>query len=152
MLYFSKQFEGEFVAFHIFLYLLTGINWGIKVRPTSPYNKSLSNIIVKRGNGASFTEDSSLAEKDMYPSWLPSTNTLTSYFNERSFLRHEKSIGLLTNSQLCIDPLDRIVEKAWNMFTSKAYVHQYTRHGLTEQHFTDCFATLEGIIYDYRKL
>lgn len=108
--------------------------------------------MVKRGRGASSTDDSGLREKAMYPSWLPASRTLMSYSNERSFLRHEKSLGLLTNSQFCVDSIDGIVEKAWNTFTSKAYVHQYTRHGLTEQHFTDCFATLEGVIHDYNKL
>jgi len=71
----------------------------------------------------------------------------------RSFSQREKSAVLLNNGQSSIvDGLDRTVGRAWNMFASRAYIHQYTSRGLDENDFVDCFATLEQILADYRQL
>lgn len=48
--------------------------------------------------------------------------------------------------------MDSMVGKAWDMFSSRAYVHQYTKHGLTEDEFLDGFATLEQVIANYKHL
>jgi len=49
-------------------------------------------------------------------------------------------------------PFNSVVQKAWNMFTSQAYVHQYLKFGLTEDHFVDSFAATEQIIKNYSSL
>ena len=59
---------------------------------------------------------------------------------------------LLSNSQSVVTPLDRTVSKAWNMFSSRAYVHQYAKHGLSEADFMDSFACLEQVIHDYNTI
>jgi len=38
------------------------------------------------------------------------------------------------------------------MFTSRAYVHQYTQHGLELDAFLDAFVQVEQIIQSYRGL
>lgn len=94
----------------------------------------------------------SLKESAMYPRWLPPDNRLKLYSCNRQFSGYEKSASLLTNSQICVDTIDRLVDKAWSMFTSKAYTHQYSRHGLTEDDFLDCFTVMEKVIHDYKTL
>jgi len=69
------------------------------------------------------------------------------------FGEREKSAVLLSNGQSSIvDGLERTVSCAWNMFASRAYLHQYTSRGLEENDFVDCFATLEQILADYKRL
>ena len=38
------------------------------------------------------------------------------------------------------------------MFASRAYVHQYTRYGLSDDDFVDSFGYLEQILSDYQHL
>lgn len=105
-----------------------------------------------RGRDSSSVDTGSLREPGLYPSWLPPAHTLGSYHNSRPLAGYEKSMSLLTNSQMSAEPLDKLVDKAWRMFTSKAYVHQYTRHGLSTDHFIDCFSMMEHVIYNYSNL
>lgn len=124
----------------------------MKVRPASDYNRSVANALVLRGKGAASVPIDSLNEGAMYPKWLPANQRLQVYTNSRPFSGYEKSASLLTNSQISIDTIDKLVLKAWNMFTSKAYVHQYEKHGLTSEDFLDCFTILESVICDYQRL
>jgi tubulin delta len=70
----------------------------------------------------------------------------------RAFNNYEKSAVLLSNSQAPLETLNGVVDKAWKMFASRAYVHQYLKHGMTEEAFVDSFATSEQIVANYRKL
>jgi tubulin delta len=65
---------------------------------------------------------------------------------------YEKSAALVSNSQSPVKLLDHVVGKAWTMFGSRAYVNQYLRHGMEEENFLDCFASLEQIIANYKHL
>jgi tubulin delta len=68
-------------------------------------------------------------------------------------LGREKSATLVSNGQCSvIGGLDRTIDRAWRMFASRAFVHQYVTHGLQEEDFIDCFATLEQILADYKRL
>jgi tubulin delta len=72
---------------------------------------------------------------------------------DRPFLGREKSVTLVSNGQCSvIGGLDRTIDRAWRMFASRAFVHQYVAHGLQEEDFIDCFATLEQILADYKRL
>lgn len=70
----------------------------------------------------------------------------------RAFCGYEKSAALISNSRSATRPLDHILEKAWNMFASRAYVHQYMRRGMSEEDFLDAFVTLEQVVSSYSTL
>ena len=131
---------------------ITGINWGVKVRPSSAYNRSIANILVARGKESSSIAVDSLKEEALYPRWVPASDRLHVYSNSRPFSGYEKSVSMLSNSQSCIETIDKLVGKAWSMFTSKAYMHQYNRHGLIHDDFLDCFNLMEKVIFDYKSL
>lgn len=124
----------------------------MKVRPASDYNRSVSNILVMRGKDLTSVDVTSLQEKAMYPKWVPATRTLGVYTNSRPFAGYEKSASMLSNSQLSISTIDKLIDKAWSMFSSGAYVHQYTRHGITRDDFLHCFAVMEKVLHDYKSL
>ena len=70
----------------------------------------------------------------------------------RLFSSYEKSAALISNSRSTTRPLDHILEKAWTMFASRAYVHQYVRRGMSEEDFLDAFVTLEQVVSSYGAL
>ena len=117
------------------------------------FNKSLANLVVLRGKNVSAADLSAFCDPTLYTSWLPVDTAFAAFSSQRQFHGYEKSAVLLSNSQSAALPcLDRTVDRAWQMFASRAYVHQYIRHGLVDADFVDCFATLEQVIANYRQL
>lgn len=131
---------------------MAGIDWSITARYSSDYfNKSVANLLYLRGAGSSSAaEAESFKDKQLYPPWLP--ECCPRWHNERPFNNYEKLASLLSNSQSVVKTLDGMTSKAWKMFGSHAFVHQYMRHGLSEENFLDCFAVMEQTISSYKKL
>ncbi|CAH2222143.1 tubulin delta chain [Pelobates cultripes] len=140
-----------------------GINW--QVRPPSQptaenvspkkellFNTSLANLIILRGQDVQRASLEGFQDPSLYTSWLPSDDACNIWKTPRSFNKYEKSAALVSNSQCLLKPLDTIVSKAWNMFSSKAYVHQYTKFGIEEEEFLESFTTLEQVIASYSNL
>ncbi|PNJ65708.1 TUBD1 isoform 14 [Pongo abelii] len=88
----------------------------------------------------------------LYTSWLKPVNAFNVWKTQRAFSKYEKSAVLVSNSQFLVKPLDTIVGKAWNMFASKAYIHQYTKFGIEEEDFLDSFTSLEQVVASYCNL
>uniref|UniRef100_F7FIE1 Tubulin delta chain n=1 Tax=Callithrix jacchus TaxID=9483 RepID=F7FIE1_CALJA len=88
----------------------------------------------------------------LYTSWLEPVHAFNVWKTQRAFSKYEKSAVLVSNSQFLVKPLDMIVKKAWNMFASKAYIHQYTKCGIEEEDFLDSFTLLEQVIASYCNL
>ncbi|XP_053310568.1 tubulin delta chain [Spea bombifrons] len=140
-----------------------GINWQVRPssRPTEEkfssrrellFNTSLANLTILRGKDLHSASLESFRDPALYTSWLPPDDAYTVWKTPKSFNKYEKSATLVSNSQYLLKPLDNIVSKAWNMFASKAYIHQYTKFGIEEEEFLESFATLEQIISSYSNL
>ncbi|XP_058854109.1 tubulin delta chain-like isoform X5 [Acipenser ruthenus] len=97
-------------------------------------------------------EEGGFMDPALYTSWLPPGVASSTWRTPMSFNRYEKSATLVSNSQFLLKPLDGIVGKAWNMFASRAYVHQYTQFGISEEDFLDSFTALEQVIASYTHL
>lgn len=166
-----------FIVVHDFLCLfllspiLAGIDWEVKLpvpsnpdgadfhlRPGEPprlrekFNKSIANLLVLRGVDVHKSDLTSFNDPRLHANWVPSSCASTIWCHPRPFNHYEKSVTLLSNSQTPVAPLNSVVQKAWNMFTSRAYVHQYLKYGMTEDHFVDSFAATEQIIRNYSSL
>ena len=133
--------------------ITAGVNWQVKPRSQSCC-LSLSNLLILRGKDVGSADPSAFHDPSIYSqSSLNTGQTLSVWTHDRPLGQREKSAVLLNNGQSSIiDCLDRTVGRAWNMFASRAYLHQYTSRGLVENDFVDCFATLEQILADYRHL
>ncbi|XP_051680698.2 tubulin delta chain isoform X2 [Oryctolagus cuniculus] len=94
-------------------------------------------------------EEEGFKEPALYTSWLKPVDAFSVWRTQRAFRRYEKSAALVSNSQFLVKPLDTIVGRAWNMFASKAYIHQYTKFGVEEEDFLDSFTLLEQIVASY---
>ncbi|KPP65580.1 tubulin delta chain-like, partial [Scleropages formosus] len=116
------------------------------------FNKSLANVLILRGKDVSGADPEAFLHPGLYSSWLPAGTAFSTWRSPVPFNGYEKSATLVSNSQSLLKPLDDIVGKAWNMFASKAYVHQYTKFGISEEDFLDSFTALEQVISSYRHL
>ncbi|XP_040506431.1 tubulin delta chain isoform X4 [Gallus gallus] len=142
-----------------------GIDW--QVRPPCPgssissshstnkllhFNTSIANLVILRGKDMHSVDLGSFRDPSLYTSWLNPQDAFNAWKTPRAFNKYEKSASLVSNSQFLLKPLDNVVGKAWNMFASKAYIHQYTKFGIEEEDFLDSFTTLEQVISSYTNL
>lgn len=142
-----------------------GIDWRVKpplsgLQPAANvsqnkalhFNTSLANLLILRGKDVQEADAGLLKEQALYTSWMPVDSAFNIWRTPTSFNKYEKSATLVSNSQCLLKPLDSAVKKAWDMFASRAYVHQYTKHGISEEEFLDSFTTMEQVIASYSNL
>ncbi|XP_069827900.1 tubulin delta chain [Dendropsophus ebraccatus] len=140
-----------------------GINWRVQlpsetmagrnsVTAEQQFNKSVANLVIFRGKDLEEASPEGFRDPALYTSWLPPENSFSIWKTSRAFNKYEKSATLMSNSQSLLRPLDNVVGKAWNMFASRAYVHQYTKYGMEEEDFLQSFTTLEQVISSYSTL
>ena len=115
-------------------------------------NKSLANLAVVRGNELEAVDASIFADRALYCKWAPVDLSCSVWCSKHSLNKYEKSCTLLSNSQSCVAPLDTACRKAWQMYTCRAYVHQYLQNGLSEQELIDSFVGVEHVIKCYATL
>ncbi|XP_074016731.1 tubulin delta chain isoform X3 [Numenius arquata] len=116
------------------------------------FNTSIANLVILRGKDTHSVDLGSFRDPSLYTSWLRPQDAFNAWQTPRAFNKYEKSASLVSNSQFLLKPLDNVVGKAWNMFASKAYIHQYTKFGIEEEDFLDSFTTLEQVISSYTTL
>lgn len=115
-------------------------------------NRSLANLVVMRGSELNTADPTIFHDPSLYCSWVPQPMQCTAWYHQHHFNGYEKSCTLVSNSQSCVHPLDTVVGKAWRMFGSHAYVHQYNQYGFTEDNFMECFVSAEQIVKNYSSL
>ncbi|XP_047449438.1 tubulin delta chain [Mugil cephalus] len=138
-----------------------GIDWQVRPHAGSGqirtltgggFNTSLANLLVLRGKDVYSTETGGFEDPALYTSWLSSGEAFSLWKSPVPFNKYEKSATLVSNSQALLRPLDDMVGKAWNMFASRAYIHQYIKYGISEEDFLDSFTSLEQVISSYSQL
>lgn len=77
---------------------------------------------------------------------------MTSIRDSHRLFGHEKSIGLLSNNQSHIAPLERTIRRATLMRREKAYLHHYEKYGVDADHFDEAFLTCENTLSEYKAL
>ncbi|XP_031513358.1 tubulin delta chain isoform X4 [Papio anubis] len=142
-----------------------GIDWHVRPPLSGPpslskmslnkdlhFNTSIANLVILRGKDVQSADVEGFKDPALYTSWLEPVNAFNVWKTQRAFSKYEKSAVLVSNSQFLVKPLDMIVGKAWNMFASKAYIHQYTKFGIEEEDFLDSFTSLEQVVASYCNL
>ncbi|XP_008840883.1 tubulin delta chain [Nannospalax galili] len=139
-----------------------GINWQVRpplsglpplgkmsVNKELHFNTSIANLVILRGKDVLSADVEAFKDPALYTSWLEPVDAFSVWKTQRAFNKYEKCAALVSNSQFLVKPLDMIVGKAWNMFASKAYIHQYTKFGIEEEDFLDSFTLLEQVVASY---
>lgn len=137
-----------------------GMDWCL-APPTAPIaggrgqhniNTSLANLLVLRGNELDSVETSALSDRGLYSKYSPASCTCSVWCADHAFNRYEKCCTVVSNSQSCVGPLERVCAKAWNMYSSRAYLHQYEKYGFTDEDFVSSFVAVEQILKDYKTI
>ena len=141
-------------------YMDEGLNWS----NTEWTNKTLALSLFARGIDTSYSEQADMTRSYFDRNYLNkyfATNLfgglvhrpVNLWYQSRMFNNYEKSLTLLSNSQLPAFKIDSLVGKAWRMFTSKAYVHQYVKYGnFEEEVLLNAFINAEQLIKNYKSL
>ena len=114
--------------------------------------RTLANTLIFRGKDLDMTDSSAFTDPKIYPGWVPDSCRLSVYKQPRILNKIEKSATLISNNKTPVVSLNNVIDKAWKMFSSRAYIHQYVKHGLSEEDFVDSFVTLEQVISNYTSL
>ena len=118
-----------------------GIDWTVKAsRSSVDFNRSVANLLLLRGNDIDRGQTDMFSDPFLYTKWMPRDATLAVWTHPRSFASYEKSCALLSNNQSVVGSLETITHKAWQMFSARAYLHHYERHGFS----SDCLRELNG--------
>lgn len=118
------------------------------------FSPSISNVLFTRGPMPEFTrtERAMLYDPSMYKKWIPPSMRYIHCHSNKKLMGTEKFATLASNNMLMFAPLDEVLEKAWNMYTYKAYLHQYKKYDVTEDDFMVAFAKLESIVKMYKDI
>ena len=127
----------------------SGIDWQVKLESS---RRSLANTLLLRGKDLETADVSSFSDSRLYPDWVPENCRLSVYNQPRILNQNEKCATLVSNNKSPVTSLNSVIDKAWNMFSSRAYIHQYVKHGLSEEDFVDSFVTLEQVVANYNAL
>ena len=148
------------------MFFMSGIDWQVRASSHSrDFNRSIANLLILRGPCDIQRQDKPLTEPQLrsqaletfndpllYADWMPQDSCVQLWRSQRPYAGLEKSSALLSNNQGASDRVESIVERAWQMFSSRAYFHHYERHGLSSDDFMDCFASMEQIVASYKAL
>ena len=127
-----------------------GMDWWVNLKSRG-LNKSISNRVTLRGMNAQDVDMKGVFErKELYAPW--SYGSFRCLRSNRSFQNHERSVTMLSNSQSILSPLTRSLSKAWEMFHTGAYVHQYRDHGVEDGDFVAALIRMEQVLENYRSL
>lgn len=122
------------------------------IKTTQVKNRILGCSLFSRG----LNQDSNLNSEfqNGLSSLISQYNPLPIQFwsQRREFNYYSKSLTLLANSQMPVYKIDSLVNKAWKMFTQKAFIHQYTKHGFEEELFLNSFLFVEQLIKNYMSI
>ncbi|GLV32200.1 beta-Tubulin at 97EF [Carabus blaptoides fortunei] len=113
-----------------------------------------SNLLVSRG-GTSIPDVSALEimrDKQLYGTWVPEFCRFEHFHQQRQLYNTNKFLALASNSNSICDTFDAIIEQAWTMFNHRAYLHQYSKYGITQSDFEGVFEKMESILYNYREI
>ena len=118
----------------------------------SRLNKSLANLVVVRGKELEKVDVHGFTDDSLYCHWVPASVRCTTWCSQHELNHYEKSCSVVANSQSCLRPLNTVVDKAWQMYAARAYVHQYTQFGLNEDLFMEGFVKVEQLIKNYSEI
>lgn len=105
-----------------------------------------------RGKEVQSVDPKIFQDVKLYTSWISPEIAFNVATQPRTFNGYEKCAALISNSSSAVKPLNEILTKAWDMFTVRAYVHQYVQRGLSEEDFLDAFVSLEQVVSTYKML
>ncbi|RLN32454.1 hypothetical protein BBJ28_00018502 [Nothophytophthora sp. Chile5] len=86
----------------------------------------------------------------MYTDW--SVDPFRCYTSAANFNSYDKTATLISNSKAMVQTLASTMDKAYDMFSHGAYLHQYERFGVDREFFQQAFLRIDQITQNYQAL
>lgn len=134
-----------------------GMNWSVSTKDATlsqeiQFNRSLASLLILRGKDLPQADTSAFQDPKLYVPWMTLGHRFAMWQQSRAFCHYERFAAIVSNSRHSALPLDHVIQKAWDMFSAKAFFHQYEKFGLSESDFLDSFASAEQIVSNYLQL
>ncbi|XP_046394799.1 tubulin delta chain-like [Ischnura elegans] len=114
---------------------------------------TLANVVITRGPGAGndcvFDQFRKIVS---FPKWLPRDSHVKTYHDDRRFLNFDKYFTWATNSSDIYWPLKCNLDKAYKLYSYRAYVHQYKAYKVKEEDFLEAFTKTESVLKAYKEI
>ncbi|XP_065183615.1 tubulin delta chain-like [Sycon ciliatum] len=136
-----------------------GIDWsphtvgssGVNTRTRSSTYTAVASLLISRGKGSSLVDTSEFqTDASLHCTWAQ--RPFQAWTCERAMSFSDKVCAVLSNTSACVPALKTFSSMAWRMYTSRAFLHQYTSHGMEESDFLQAFSNVEQTISNYESL
>ncbi|KAK5642881.1 hypothetical protein RI129_009048 [Pyrocoelia pectoralis] len=115
--------------------------------------KCTSNVFISRGGPPLSDENlKPVSDPNLYVTWVPSQCNLSHFNHSRTMKDIKKFVTCLTNNNYVCLTLQSILDDAWSLFGSRAYLHHYQRFNIDDQFFLDSFDAFEAVCESYKTL
>ena len=110
------------------------------------------NIYIRGKVEANFSGEKILNDNLIYSDILSESHRYNSYYSKKSFMNFETFLSTASVDQTMVNPVDNIVEKSWNMFNNRSFLHKYEQHGVDREVFINAFVHTEQLLHSLKKL
>eukprot|EP01039_Chlorochromonas_danica_P000558 gene558-599_t len=83
---------------------------------------------------------------------LSGENPVAAYHSPFALNRYQRSCSLLANDQSILPVLQRPWQRSRELFEMRAYLHQYSQHGIDDEDFLAAFRSISGVVHNYATL
>ena len=135
---------------------------------TGKFNEDSGNLNFKNCSNSSFAQniyfrgkfDSNLLsqtapklnDSKLYSNFLSSSYRFNVYQTKKAFMNFESFLSSVSNDQSLLDPIDQVVEKSWDMFNNRSFLHRYEKYNIDSDYFINTFAQIEQTLHSMKKL
>ncbi|KAG7383622.1 hypothetical protein PHYPSEUDO_003497 [Phytophthora pseudosyringae] len=129
-----------------------GVDWKISLGTEQGrvLNRSVGSMLILRGNKSKQTDPTAFSDARMYAPW--NTDPFRCYSSSSNFNAYDKTGILISNSKAMLQTLAITMDKAYDMFSHGAYLHQYERFGMDREFFQEAFLRIDQITQNYSSL
>ncbi|KAL3656492.1 hypothetical protein V7S43_018639 [Phytophthora oleae] len=129
-----------------------GVDWDISLETDHgrALNRSVGSMLILRGKKPTQTDPTAFSDPRMYASW--NTDPFRCYSSSSSFNSYDKTGTLISNSKSMLQTLAITMDKAYDMFSYGAYLHQYEQFGIDRDFFQEAFLRVDQITQNYSSL
>ena len=91
-----------------------------------------------------------LQDRRLFSPWAP--QPLSVACSPAPFSRCDMAASLVATVSSAASPAARMLDRAYAMYATRAYCHQYHAHGMEDAHFDTAFAHVEDVVAAYAHL
>ncbi|KAL3277011.1 hypothetical protein HHI36_012373 [Cryptolaemus montrouzieri] len=131
--------------------LMKGLTkWKTYANSLNMKKKTIIVAAITRGTNEPRSDElDTLQSNRNFVSWIPANEHFIHNHETRRFCGSDKTLTVISNDNSVCYSLNSILEDAWRLFSKKAYLHHYEKHGVDKNEFLGAFQMMENILASY---